>query len=144
MWNIPEGVQHELIETVEERHRRVGNFAEVGEIGGTPKAEAENFHIAVAQGHRDKWDTQEFNGALHGDQGDAWHGAERRLVIEDVRKHAPDNAKGFFIAIYRQRRPLADIAGTNVVEAGNVVGTAVRQPNVVDPFEANTFLLVAQ
>ena len=144
MWNIPEGVQHEFIETFEQRHGRVRNSAEVGEIGGAPKAEAENFHIAVEQRHRDKRDAEKFNGALHGDQGDAWHGAERRLVIEDVGKHAPDDAKCFFIAVDGQRRALANIERANVVEAENVVGMTVRQQNGVEAVESNTERLLAE
>src|SRR5258708_4991394 len=144
MGDIPEGVQNQFIETFKQGHRSVWNLAEVGKIGGAPKAEAENFHIAVEQRHRDKWDAEKFNGALHGDQGDARHGAERRLVIEDVRKHSPYNAKCFFIAVDRQRRPLAYIEGADVVETENVVGVAVRQQNGVEAFESDAEGLLAE
>ncbi len=75
---------------------------------------------------------------------DTWHGAERGLVIEDVGKHAPDDAKCFFIAVDRQRRPLAYIEGADVVETENVVGVAVRQQNGVEAFESDAEGLLAE
>src|SRR5260370_19441771 len=144
MGDIPEGVQNQFIETFKQGHRSVWNLAEVGKIGGERKTEAENFHIAVEQRHGDKRDAKKLNGAVDSFERDTWHGAESRLVIEDVGKHSPDNAKCFFIAVDRQRRPLAYIEGADVVETENVVGVAVRQQNAGQAFESNPGALLAQ
>src|SRR5712664_1193221 len=47
MRNIAQSIQDQLVESLEQRHRGVGNLAEVCEISGPPEAETENFHVSV-------------------------------------------------------------------------------------------------
>src|SRR5437773_1626160 len=70
MWNISQGVQDQLVETFQKRHRRVGNLAEVGEIGGPPKPESQNFHLPVEHGHGNKRGAEKFEWAPDGVQRD--------------------------------------------------------------------------
>src|SRR5260370_35443694 len=132
MWSIPQSVQHELVESLEQRHRRIRNLAEVGQIGDPPEPESQNFHLTVEQRHRNKRDAEKFKGALDVDRSYPWHAAERRFVIEDVSKDATDDAESFFVGVDGERRPLTDIEGANVVEAENVVGVTVGPQDGVE------------
>src|SRR6202158_1740695 len=99
MWNISQGVQDQHVETFQKRHRRVRNLAEVGEIGGPPKPETQNFHVSVEHGHGYKWGSEKFEWALDGVQRDARHGADGGFVVENVSEDPPDDAKRFFVAV---------------------------------------------
>src|SRR5258708_33341775 len=54
MWNVSKGVQDQFVETLQQRHGRIRNLAEVSEIGGPPKPETQNFHVSVEHGHGNK------------------------------------------------------------------------------------------
>ena len=99
MWNISQGVQDQLVETFQKSHRRVRDLAEVGEIGGPPKPETQNFHLPVEHGHRYKRGAEKFEWAPDGVQRDARHGAEGGFVVENVSEDPPDDAKRFFVAV---------------------------------------------
>src|ERR1700674_5294631 len=107
MWNISQGVQDQLVEPLQQRHRRVRNLAEVGEIGGAPKPETQNFQVSVEHGHGYERGSEKFEWALDGVQGDARHGAEGGFVVENISKDPPDDAKRFYVAVDRESRPLA-------------------------------------
>jgi len=95
MWNISQGVQDQLVEPLQQRHRRARNLAEVGEIGGPPKPEPQDFHVSVEHGHGNKRGVEKFEWALDGVQRDARHGAVRGFVVENVSEDPPDDAKRF-------------------------------------------------
>src|SRR6266699_2505996 len=77
-------------------------------------------------------------------QGDARHGTQRRLVVENISENAPDDLKRVFVAVYRQGRALANVVGTNVVEAENMVGMAVGEQDGVEALEPGAHSLLAK
>ena len=101
MRDISQGVQHQIVESFEQCHRRVRNLAEVGQVGGSPKPETQYFHLPVEQGHGNKRSPEKFKRTLDGVQRDARYGAERRLFVENVSEDAPNDAKRSFVAIDR-------------------------------------------
>src|SRR5260370_17343444 len=105
--DYPENVQHHFIETFQQRNGRVWNFAEVREIGGTAKAETQNFHFPVQQGHGDKRDAEKFNGAPDGFERNDGHGTESRLVVKNEGNNAPEISKRIFISVIGQRFSLS-------------------------------------
>src|SRR4029077_3177319 len=114
--NVTKGVEDEFIEIFQKRHGRFGNLAEVSKISSAAEAETKNFHVTVEKRNRDERNSQKLARAFHGDQVDARDGTERGLVIEDVGKHAADDAKGFFVTEDGQGGALADVEGANVVK----------------------------
>jgi len=75
---------------------------------------------------------------------DARYGAERRLVIKDIREDAPDDAKRFFVAVNGKRGTLADIEWSDIVESENVVSVAVSEQNRVEAVERDAERLLAE
>src|SRR5260370_10319942 len=82
MGNVPQRVEDEYVEIFQQGHRRVWNFAEISEISGTAEAEAENFHVSMEQSDGNRRYAQKLRRAPGGVPRYAWHGAERRFVIE--------------------------------------------------------------
>src|SRR5437879_9989944 len=109
--------------------------AEIRQVGGAAKTETQNFHLSVKEGHGNKRNAKEFEWALNRVQRHAWHGAERRLVIEDVSEDAADDLKGFLVAVNRKRGTLPDIEWANIIKPKNVVGVAVREEDCVEAVE---------
>jgi len=101
---------------------------EIGEISGAAEAKNRELPISpVEQRHGDKGNSEQFDGLLDVVELDAGYGAECRLVVENVGKDAPDDAKCFFVAVNRKRGALTEIERSDVIEAENVVGMAVGE-----------------
>ncbi len=98
----------------------------------------------MEQRQGNKRDAEKFKRALDGVERYARHGAERRLVVENILEDAADDAKRFFVAVDGERGPLPDIVGANVIKPEDVVGMAVRQQNGVEAFQANAEGLLAE
>ena len=92
----------------------------------------------------DKLDAHQFERGVHDVQVDTWDGALRRCSIKDVGEGAANHAKGFFRAVDRERRFLADVERANVVEAEDVVGVAVGEQDGVEAIEADAEGLLAE
>ena len=125
MRNITEGVDDEVVEVFEKRGGGFGKAAEIGEIRGAAKAEAQDIHLALEERHGNDGDAEKLEGAFDFVEDDARDGAEGGLGVKDVGKGAADDAEGFCGAIDGQGGALADVEGTNVVEALDVIGVAV-------------------
>jgi hypothetical protein len=136
MRNIAEGVEDEVVEVFEERQGGFGEAAEIGEIRGAAKTEAEDVHFAVEERHGNDGNAEKLEGAFDFVEDDAGNGAERGLGVEDVREGAADRTKGFCGAVHWQSGALADVEGANVVEPLDVIGVAVGEKNGGEVIEA--------
>ena len=119
-------------------------FRSVGEISGATKAEAENFHVAMEEGHGNEWNPEKLARALDGVQDYTRYGTKRGLVIKNVGKDAADNAKCLFVAVNRERGALANIEGAYVVKTEDVVSVAVSEQNGVDADQTDAEGLLAE
>src|SRR5215470_17864244 len=109
MRNVAQGVEDEIVEAFEERHRRIGHGAEVRKIGSAAEAEAENIHIAVKQRHGDERNAEQFERAIDHIKRYARNRTERWLIVEDVREDSPDDSESVLVAVNRERRALPDV-----------------------------------
>jgi len=129
MRNIAESVEDEVVEVFEKRHGGFGKAAEIGEIRGAAKAEAEHVHFAVEERHGNDGNAEKLEGAFDFVEDDAGDGAERGLVVKNVGEGAADYTEGFLGAVDGHGGALADVEGANVVEALDVIGVAVSEKN---------------
>jgi len=136
MRNIAEGIDDEIVDVFEERDGGFGKAAEIGEICGAAKAEAEDVHFAVEERHGNDGNAEKLEGASDFVEDDAGDGAEGGLGVEDVGKGAANRAEGFLGAVDGQSGALADVEGANVVEALDVIGVAVGEKNGFEAIEA--------
>ena len=136
MGNIAEGVDDEVVEVFEEGYGGFGEAAEIGEIRGAAKAEAEHVHFAVDERHGNDGNAEKLERAFDFVKDDAGNGAERRPGVKDVGKGAADDAEGFLGAVNRHRDALADVERANVVKALDVIGVAVGEKNGFEVIEA--------
>src|SRR5580704_5127534 len=132
MWNIAQNVEDEFIKTVQECERRMGEGSEVGEIGGSAKAEAENFHVAVQQRNGNKLDAQKFERFRSLVKCDARNRTQLGLTVEDIRERASDNLKSLLVGVNRHRNLLPQIIGTNIIESHNVISVAMGEQDCVE------------
>src|SRR5436309_919382 len=121
MRSVTQGIENQLVETLQQRHGGIRNLAEVRQVGRAAKAKTQNFHVAVEHGYGSEGDAKQFERTIGDVELHAGHGAERGLVIEDVGENAADDAKGFFVAVDRKRGTLTEIERANVVKAKDVV-----------------------
>src|ERR1700676_507972 len=124
--DIAQRVDDQLIEIVQQRERGIRNGAEVRQVGGAAKAEAEDFHVAVQKRNRSEREAQKPEGRLRFKKGDAGNRAELGLAVEYVGKRAADDAESFLVGVNRERGLLSKVVGSNVVEAHDVIAMAVR------------------
>jgi len=82
MRNIAEGVDDEVVEVFEERHGGFRKAAEIGEISGAAKAEAEDVHFAVEERHGNDGSAKKLEGAFDFVEDHAGNGAEGGFVVE--------------------------------------------------------------
>jgi len=136
MGNVAEGVDDEVVEVFEERDAGFREAAEIGEICGAAKAEAEDLHFAVEERHGNDGNAEKLEGAFDFVEDDAGDGAEGGLGVEDVGKGAADCAEGFLGAVDGHGSALADVEGANVVEALDVISVAVGEKNGFETIEA--------
>jgi hypothetical protein len=127
MGNIAEGIEDEVVDIFKERHGGFGEAAEIGEIRGAAEAEAQYVHFAVEERHGNDGDAEKLEGAFDFVEDDAGNGAEGRPGVKNVGEGAADRAEGLLGAVDGQSGALADVEGTNVVEALDVIGVAVGE-----------------
>ena len=130
--NIAQRIKNQLIEIVQQRKRRIGNGAEVGQVSSPAKAEAENLHVAVQQRNGKKLDAQQFERRGRFVERDARNGAELGLAVEHISERAANDLKRFFVRINRQRDLLPQIVRTNIIESHNVISVSMGKQNCIE------------
>jgi len=135
MGNIAKSVDDEFVEIFEERDGGVGETAEIGEIGGAAKAEAEDVQFAVEEWDGYEGNAEELEGAFDFVEENAGDSAEGGFVVKDVREGAADDAESLRGTVDGHGGALADVEGANVVEAEDVVGVAVGEENGFEAIE---------
>src|SRR5947207_13656245 len=98
----------------------------------------------MEQRYGNERDAEKFKWAPDSVERYARHGAEGRLVVENVGEHAADDAKRFFVAIDREGCALTNIERTNVIEAENVIGMTVSQQNGVKAVQSDAERLLTE
>src|SRR6185369_2603740 len=98
MWmgSVPERVDNQDIESMQERHRTVGNAAAVGKIGEVPETKAGCLHAAVHEGDRGDVDSEQLEGRIDSMGFQELVVAVGRPSAEDVGKLAVDFVQGLF------------------------------------------------
>ena len=142
--SVAQGVDNEIVEISEERGGSLRQGAEVSEIGGAAKAKAEDFEVAVLERDGHKLDAHQFERGVHDMQINAGDAALRGCAVKNVGKGAAQYAEGFFRAVDRERRFLADVERANVVEPEDVVGVVVGEEDGVEAIEADAEGLLAK
>src|SRR6266568_3604002 len=128
--NVAKRVENEFVQSLQQLHGGIGQSAEIGEIRRAAEAEAQHFHVAMEQGNWNERNAEQFEWTIVDNiERDTWHGAESRLIVENVGEDAADDSKRVFVAVDRKSRALPDVVGTNIIESQNVVGVAVGEKN---------------
>ena len=89
-------------------------------------------------------DAEEIEGIVGLAERDAGNGAEFGLAVEDVSEGASDGVVSFAVGENGERDLLAEIIGTNIVEAHDVIGVAVSEKNGVETIEADAESLLSK
>jgi hypothetical protein len=92
-------------------------------------------HFPVEQRDRDEGNAEEDERAVDFAKFDTGNAAERGTRVEDVRKDAADYAEGVFGGVDRDGAFLAKIVGTQIVEAQDMVGVAMREDHGVQAID---------
>ena len=131
-------VEDEDVDAVEQRPRRVGNAAAVGQVGEVAEAEAENRPRAVQDRHRLTATPSIANGpsiVVSSICGMPPPFCRRR--VEDVAEGAPQVVGR---RAHRRRRGIAPllqhVEAAHFVQAHDVIGVAVREEDRVDARDA--------
>src|SRR6266700_534917 len=143
--NVAKRVENEFVQSLQQLHGGIGQSAEIGEIRRAAEAEAQHFHVAMEQGNWNERNAEQFEWTIVDNiERDTWHGAESRLIVENVGEDAAVDSKRVFVAVDRKSRALPDVVGTNIIESQNVVGVAVGEKNGVKAIDAGAHGLLAK
>src|SRR5689334_15664735 len=115
MGRVAKRVDDEVVEILQKRNGRIGDGAEIGEIGGIAETEAEYVEIAMDERNRNDFCAEEFDGAGDFVDGDGGNGADLGLAVENVGVCAAQNFKCFRVGVNGKGRLLPHIEGPNVV-----------------------------
>jgi hypothetical protein len=135
MGNIAKSINDQVVEIFEQRDGRIGEAAEIGEIGGAAKAVTEDIHFAVEKWNGNESDAEECERAFDFVEKDARDGAEGGLVVENVGEGAADDAERFRGAVNGHGSALADVEGAKIVEAEDVVSVAMGEEDGFETIE---------
>src|SRR4029077_7539650 len=91
---VPQTVEKKHVEALQARGGGLGDFAEVGEIGGRAKAEAVDFGVAVNDGDRLEPGAEEMEGTVNGFQFETGETSKLVIRVEDVAEHVADVGNG--------------------------------------------------
>ena len=121
------------VEAVEQRERRFGDRAAVGEIGEAAEAEAEDRLLAVQQRHRDHRHAGGLERPVDLGERQLRHAAALGpRWREGVGEHPAQLGGGRRIGVDRDRRPAQRVEAAHLVEPHHVVGVAVGVEQRVD------------
>src|SRR5579859_2894065 len=144
MRRVAKSIQDEHVEILQQGNGRFGHGAEIGEIGGVAKTEAENRDVAMNEWNRSDCSSEQANRAVDQIDCDKRHRTEFGLAVKDVGESAAQNLKSFFARKNGKRRTLAHIEWANVVESENVVGVSVSEEDGVQALDAGAQGLLAK
>src|SRR5215467_13978929 len=121
MRRIAKSIEDKHVEILQQRERRFGYGAEIGEVSRVAKTEAENGDIAMNE--RDGCDcrSEQMNWTVDEIGLDQRHGAELWFAVKNVGERAAQDLESFLAGKNRQRRSLPHVERTNIVEPENVV-----------------------
>ena len=136
MRNIPQRIDDQIVQPLQQRHRRFRQRAEIRQIRRAAKSITQHLQIAMHQRYGNKFHAaQQLERLRHRVQLHDRHGAQRGLAAEHIRKRLPQHAECFFISIHRHRRALAHVEWTDVIETHDVIGVPVRQQNRIQSIQ---------
>jgi hypothetical protein len=132
---IAKRVKDKLFQALKQVQGRVGDGAKVGEVGGASEAIAQDLEVAVEERNRRDGDAEEFEWLAEFVKLNGRNGALFRQAIEDVSKGASKDLEGGCVGIDGQNCILAQVIGSNIVEAHDVVGMSVGKKHGIEAVE---------
>src|SRR5580704_15604738 len=136
MRDVAKRIEDEMVESAEERLGRLGNRAEICEVGGVAETKTEDVARAVHGGNGSEFDSQQRERTVYRVQIYAGQRTVGGRIVKDVRERFLQHTQRGFSGINRNRGFLFQVVGANVVEAEDMVGVRVGVKDRVEAVDA--------
>src|SRR5262245_45951533 len=144
---VPQGVDDQQVEAGQFFQRLIGNRVAIGDERGlrarVAEPEARDFAFAVNDRNRRNSHPAGFKLSFDDVRNELWQTSADVLALEDVRKDAPQTPPRALASVY-WNGSTPEIDRTDVIEAEDVVGMAVRDQQRVEPVNLFTQRLLAE
>ena len=135
MRDVAQRVEDEMVEAFEQRLGAFRDCAEIRQVGGVAKAEAEHLAWAVHCWDRNNFYAEERERTFDLVQFNARKRAVSRLIVEDVGERSLQYLQRCFRGVDGNGGFLFQIVGADIVEAENMIGMGVSVENCVEAIE---------